>query len=216
MSLNAKTILESVKEAKNKTEKRNFVQSVELVINLRDIDMKKPESKIQELIELPYPIGKQIKVCVIASGELASKAKKAGADLVIERSELEALAGDKKRQKSLVKTYESFIAEAPLMPTVGRVLGAVLGPKGRMPTPVVPTANIADIIEKQRKTVLVRLRGQPLLQCRIGTEDMPDEHIAENIQVIIRRLEPKLKRGLKNIRSMVIKAAMGPPIEIKV
>ena len=216
MSLNAKTILESVKEAKSKTEKRKFVQSVELVINLRDIDMKKPESKIQELIELPYPIGKQIKVCVIASGELASKAKKAGADLVIERSELEALAGDKKRQKSLVKTYESFIAEAPLMPTVGRVLGAVLGPKGRMPTPVVPTANIADIIEKQRKTVLVRLRGQPLLQCRIGTEDMPDEHIAENIQVIIRRLEPKLKRGLKNIRSMVIKAAMGPPIEIKV
>jgi len=102
------------------------------------------------------------------------------------------------------------------MPTVGRVLGAVLGPKGRMPTPVVPTANIADIIEKQRKTVLVRIRGQPLLQCRIGTEDMPDEHIAENIQVIIRRLEPKLKRGLKNIRSMVIKAAMGPPIEIKV
>jgi len=216
MSLDTKTILESVKEAKNKTEKRKFVQSVELVINLRDIDMKKPESKIQELIELPYPIGKQIKVCVIASGELASKAKKAGADLVIERSELEALAGDKKRQKSLVKTYESFIAEAPLMPTVGRVLGAVLGPKGRMPTPVVPTANIADIIEKQRKTVLVRLRGQPLLQCRIGTEDMPDEHIAENIQVIIRRLEPKLKRGLKNIRSMVIKAAMGPPIEIKV
>jgi large subunit ribosomal protein L1 len=216
MSLDTKTILESVKEAKSKTEKRKFVQSVELVINLRDIDMKKPESKIQELIELPYPIGKQIKVCVIASGELASKAKKAGADLVIERSELEALAGDKKRQKSLVKTYESFIAEAPLMPTVGRVLGAVLGPKGRMPTPVVPTANIADIIEKQRKTVLVRLRGQPLLQCRIGTEDMPDEHIAENIQVIIRRLEPKLKRGLKNIRSMVIKAAMGPPIEIKV
>jgi large subunit ribosomal protein L1 len=216
MSLDTKTILESVKEAKSKTEKRKFVQSMELVINLRDIDMKKPESKIQELIELPYPIRKPIKVCVIASGELASKAKKADADLVIERSELEALAGDKKRQKSLVNTYDSFIAEAPLMPTVGRVLGAVLGPKGRMPTPVVPTANIADIIEKQRKTVLVRLRGQPVLQCRIGTEEMPDEQIAENIQVIMRRLEPKLKRGLKNIRSMIVKAAMGPPIEIKV
>jgi large subunit ribosomal protein L1 len=216
MSLDTKTILESVREAKSKTEKRKFVQSMELVINLRDIDMKKPESKIQELIELPYPIRKPIKVCVIASGELASKAKKADADLVIERSELEALAGDKKRQKSLVNTYDSFIAEAPLMPTVGRVLGAVLGPKGRMPTPVVPTANIADIIEKQRKTVLVRLRGQPVLQCRIGTEEMPDEQIAENIQVIMRRLEPKLKRGLKNIRSMIVKAAMGPPIEIKV
>jgi len=216
MSLDTKALIESVKEAKVKAEKRKFVQSVELVINLRDIDMKKPESKIQELIELPHPIGKQSKVCVIASGELALKAKKAGADLVIERSELEALAGDKKKQKALAKNYESFIAEAPLMPTVGRVLGAVLGPKGRMPTPVAPTANIADIIEKQRKTVLVRLRGQPVLQCRIGTEDMPEENIAENIQAVIRRLEAKLKRGLKNIRSLVIKTAMGPPIEVKV
>jgi len=214
MSLETKALIESVKEAKSKAEKRKFVQSIELVINLRDIDMKKPESKIQELIELPHPVGKQSKVCVIASGELALKARKAGADLVIERAELEALAGDKK--KTLADTYESFIAEAPLMPTVGRVLGAVLGPKGRMPTPVAPTANIADAIEKQRKTLLLRLRGQPVLQCRIGTEDMPDEQIAENIQTVMRRLEGKLKRGLKNIRSLIIKTAMGPPIELKV
>jgi len=216
MSLETKALIESVKEAKSKAEKRKFVQSVELVINLRDIDMKKPESKIQELIELPHPVGKQSKVCVIASGELALKAKKADADLVMERSELEALAGDKKKQKKLAETYESFIAEAPLMPTVGRVLGAVLGPKGRMPTPVAPTVNIAEVIEKQRKTLLVRMRAQPILQCRIGTEDMPDEQIAENIQAVIRRLEGKLKRGLKNIRSLIIKTAMGPPIELKV
>jgi large subunit ribosomal protein L1 len=216
MSLDTKTLLESVKEAKSKTEKRKFVQSIELVINLRDIDMKKPESKIQELIELPHPVGKQGKVCVIASGELALKARNAGADLVIERAELEALAGDKKRQKTLAETYESFISEAPLMPTVGKVLGAVLGPKGRMPTPVAPTANIAEVIDKQRKTVLVRMRSQPVLQCRIGTEDMTDEQIADNIQTVIRRLEPKLKRGLKNIRSLIIKTAMGPPVELKV
>jgi large subunit ribosomal protein L1 len=216
MSLNKKALLELVKEAKTDTEKRKFVQSMELVINLRDIDMKKPESRIQQLIELPYPIGKEIKVCVIASGELAFKAKKADADLVIERSELEALAGDKKRQKSLVKNYDSFIAEAPLMPTIGRILGATLGPKGRMPTPVAPAVNIGDVIEKQRKTVMMRLRGQPVLQCRIGTEDMPEEQIAENILTVIRRLEPKLKRGLKNIRSIVIKTTMGSPIEIKI
>jgi len=216
MSLDTKTLIESVKEAKSKTEKKKFTQSIELTINLRDIDMKKPESKIQESIELPHAIGKQSKVCVIASGELALKARKAGADLVIERSELEALAGDKKRQKTLVDEYDYFISEAPLMPTVGRVLGSVLGPKGRMPTPVPPNVNIDDAIEKQRKTVLVRMRGQPVLQCRIGTEDMPDEQIAENIETVIRRLEGKLKRGLKNIKSLVIKTAMGPPIKIKV
>jgi len=216
MSLDTKALLESVKEAKTKAEKKKFVQSLELIINLRDIDMKKPESKIQESVELPNAVGKQGKVCVIATGELALKARKAGADLIIERAELEALAGDKKRQKALANDYDYFISEAPLMPTVGRVLGSVLGPKGRMPTPVAPTANIADIIEKQRKTVQIRLRGQPILQCRIGTEDMPDEQIAENIEAVIRRLEGKLKRGLKNIRSIVIKTAMGPPIKMKI
>jgi len=216
MSLDSKMLLESVKEAKSKAEKRKFAQSVELIINLRDIDMKKPESKIQESIELPHAVTKQSKVCVIASGELALRARRAGADLVVERADLEALAGDKKRQKTLVNEYEYFIAEAPLMPTVGRVLGAVLGPKGRMPTPVPPNVDIASVIEKQRKMVLVRLRSQPVLQCRIGTEDMADEQIAENIETVIRRLEGKLKRGLRNIRSVVVKAAMGPPVRLKI
>jgi len=215
MSLDAKALIESVKEAKSRAEKKKFVQSIELIINLRDIDMKKPESKIQESVELPHAVGKQNKVCAIATGELALRAKRAGADLVIERADLETLAGDKKRQKKLADEYDYFIAEAPLMPTVGRVLGAVLGPKGRMPTPIAPNANIADIIEKQRRTVQVRLRGQPILQCRIGTEDMPDEQIAENIETVIRRLEGKLKRGLKNVRSLVIKTAMGPPVKMK-
>jgi len=216
MSFDTKTLIESVKEAKSKSEKRKFNQSLELIINLRDIDMKKPESKIQESIELPHVVGKQSKICVIATGELALKAKKAGAELVIERPELETLAGDKKRQKTLVNEYDYFISEAPLMPTVGRVLGAVLGPKGRMPTPVAPNANIADTIEKQRRIVQIRLRNQPVLQCRIGTEDMPDEQIAENIETVIRRLEGKLKRGLKNIKSIVIKTAMGPPVKVKI
>lgn len=216
MPLDTKAILESIKEAKNKAGKRKFTQSVELIINLRDIDMKKPESKIQELLELPYPVGKQIKVCVIASGELALKARRADANLVMERAELEALVGNKKRQKTLANDYDYFIAEASLMPAVGKVLGAVLGPKGKMPTPVAPAANIADIIEKQRKMVQIRMRGQPVLQCRIGTEDMQEEQIAENVQAVIRRLEGKLKHGLKNIRSIVIKAAMGPPVKIRV
>lgn len=216
MSLDSKALLESVKEAKSKTEKKKFTQSVELIINLRDIDMKKPESKIQELVELPHPVAKQSKVCVIASGDLALRARRAGADLVIERADLDALAGDKKRQKTLVNEYEHFISEAPLMPTVGRVLGAVLGPKGRMPAPVPPNVDIGSAIERQRKIVQVRLRSQPILQCRIGTEDMPDEQIAENIEVVIRRLEGKLKRGLKNIRSIVVKTAMGPPIRLKI
>ena len=68
------------------------------------------------------------------------------------------------------------------MRVVGKILGSALGPKGRMPTPVAPSANIAEPIRKYRKTVMVRLRGQPVLQCRIGTDEMPDKQVLENIK----------------------------------
>lgn len=216
MPLNMKNILDAVKEAKDKSKKRNFAQSVELIITLRDIDPKKPESKFQEFLELPHQIGKESKICVIASGEMALKAKKAGANLVIERGDLETLMGDKEKQKELAKTYDFFIAEAPLMPLVGRSLGATLGPRGKMPTPVPPTANIADQVEKHRKIVLLRMRSQPTLQCRVGNENMADEEIAENIQAVVRRVEGKLKRGIQNIRSIRLKTTMGPPIKVAV
>lgn len=215
MPLDEKNLLQTIKEAKEKSKKRSFVQSIELIISLRDIDPKKPEGKIQELIELPNSTGKENRVCVIASGEMALKAKKANADLVIKKTELQALAGDKKKQKELAKAYDFFIAEAPLMPRVGKILGAILGPQGKMPTPVPPTANIAEHIKKHRKMVFIRLRGQPVLQCRVGTENMEDNKIVENSQAVIRRVEGKLKRGVKNIRSIHLKTSMGSPIKMK-
>jgi len=215
MSLDTKTILEAIKKVRERSEEKKFNQSIELIINLRDIDMKKPEAKIQETIELPHAPSKKAKVCVIATRELALKAKKAGAELVIGNAELETLATDKKRQKQLANNYDVFIAEAPLMPLIGKTLGSTLGPRGKMPKPVPLTVNIKTQIEKWKKTVTIRLRGQPILQCVIGTEDMKDEEIAENIMTVVRRLEGRLKRGLKNITTICLKTTMGPIVKIK-
>jgi len=214
MPLNIKNILAAVKEVKSKSTKRKFSQSIDLAINLQNIDMKKPEGRIQERIELPNSVGKEIKVCVIATGEMAFNAKKSGASLVIERAALEALVGDKKKQKDIAKNYDLFIAEAPLMPLVGRSLGASLGPRGKMPTPVPPNANIEEQIERHRKIVFVRMRGQPVLQCRVGNEDMADKEIAENVQAIVRRIEGKLKRGIKNVKSVYLKTSMGSAVKV--
>lgn len=215
MSLDTKAIIEAVKQIREQPGKRKFNQTIELIINLRDIDMKKPEAKIQETIELPHTPSKKAKVCVIASGELALKAKKAGAELVVGNPELEALTTDKKRQKQLANNYDVFIAEAPLMPLVGRTLGSILGPRGKMPKPVPPTVDIKVQMRKLRKTVNVRLRGQPILQCAVGSEDMKDEEITGNIMAVVRRIEGRLKRGLKNIMSIHLKTTMGKPVKIK-
>ncbi len=215
MPLDQKTILTAVKEAKEKSQKRKFNQSVELILKLQDIDMKAPESKIQEVVELPYGLEKPNAICVIASGELAMKARKANADLVVEKSDLEAMAGKKQEIRKIANMYDFFIAEAPLMPLVGRTLGSVLGPRGKMPIPVPPSADIASLLAKHRKTIIVRMRNQPILQNRVGMENMKEEEISENIQAVLRVLDGKLKKGMKNIKFAYVKTAMGAPVKIK-
>jgi len=215
MPLDQKTIITAIKEAKEKSKKRNFTQSVELILNLKDIDMKSPEGRIQERIELPHPSPeKPNKICVIATGELALKAKRAKADLVIGKDELAGLAGRKKDLRKIANEYNFFMAGAPLMSRVGKTLGPALGPRGKMPVPVPPTADISGLIKRYRKMVFVRMRNQPVIRCRVGTESMKEEELAENVQTVLKAIEGKLKRGTKNIKTVYLKTSMGKPVKI--
>ena len=215
MPLDNKTITEAIKQAKSNAGDRKFNQSVDLILDIQEIDMKAPEGKIQEVVELPHDTLKPNKVCVVAQGEFAVKAKNGNANFVLERADLDALNGKKKELRKLATTYDVFIAEAPLMATVGRILGPVLGPRGKMPIPVPPNADIAALIVKHRKTVGVRMRNQPIIQVRVGSQQMKDEDIAENAMAVIRVLEGRLKRGLKNVKFAFIKTSMGEPVKIK-
>jgi large subunit ribosomal protein L1 len=215
MPLDKKTIVDALKEAKAKSGEKKFNQTVDMILNIKEIDMKAPEGKIQEIVELPHATGKPNKICVIASGELALKARKANADNVIERTDLDAMAGKKKDLRKLAESYDVFIAEAPLMALVGKTLGPVLGPRGKMPIPVPPSVDIAPLLAKHRNTVIVRMRNQPIIQVSVVSESMSEEQLYDNIQVIIKILEAKLKRGLKNIEMVFIKTSMGEPVKIK-
>jgi len=215
MPLDDKTISEAIKQAKTKSGEKKFNQTVDLILDITEIDMKSPEGKIQEVVELPHDTGKPNKICVIASGELALKAKNAHADHVIERADLEALNGKKKELRKLAGDYDVFISEAPLMPLVGRILGPVLGPRGKMPIPVPPNADIAALINKHRKTVLVRMRNQPIIQVSVGSQQMKDEELVDNAMAVLHVLDGKLKRGLKNVKYVFVKTSMGKPVKIK-
>lgn len=215
MPLDNKTLLEAVKEAKSKSGQKKFNQTVDLIFDIKEIDMKAPEGKIQAVLELPHATGKPNRICIIASGELAFKARNAQADKVIERVDLEGLAGKKKDLRKLASSYDVFISETPLMPLVGKILGPVLGPRGKMPLPVSPNADIATVIAKNRNTVVVRMRNQPIIQVSVGSEEMSDEELVNNIQAVLRLLEGKLKRGLKNVKFAFIKTSMGSPVKIK-
>lgn len=215
MPLDKKTLLDAVKQAKAKSGEKKFNQTVDLILDIQEVDMKAPEAKIQEVVELPNATGKPNTICVIGSGEFALKAKNANADNVIDRDGLNDLSGKKKELRKLANDYDIFISETPLMSIVGKILGPVLGPRGKMPIPVPPNADIAALLAKHRKTIMVRMRNQPVIQVSVGTEKMSDDELVDNIQAVLRVLEGKLKRGLKNIKFAFIKTSMGEPVKIK-
>jgi large subunit ribosomal protein L1 len=203
-------ILEAVKKAKEESLPRNFTQSVDVVITIKDLDVKKPENRMDEEVLLPNGRGKEVKIAFIADGELALQAKNAGADLVINRPDLEDMGKDRKQAKKIANQHDFFVAQADMMPMVGRFLGPVLGPRKKMPKPVPATVKPEPIMERLKSTVKVRIKDQPVVQALVGSQDMEDELIAGNIEAVLGLLDQKLEKGRSQIKSMYVKTTMGP------
>jgi large subunit ribosomal protein L1 len=209
-----KNVIQAVKKALERAKKRNFRETVDVSINLKDVDLSVPKNRIQEDVILPHGRGRNVKICVIGGGELALKAKGI-ADRIITPEELAKLADDKKTAKKIASEFDYFIAEAPLMPTIGKRLGIVLAPRGKMPKPIPPGADPRPMIENLRKTVSVRSRDKKTFHAPVGTVDMPPEQIADNIEAILKRISSKLERGMMNIGSVYVKTTMGPSERVK-
>jgi large subunit ribosomal protein L1 len=210
----SKTV-EAVQKAIEESKKlnRKFKQSVDVVINLKNIDMNDAKNRIEDEVILPHGRGVEAKLALFASGDLALKSK-THVDLLIKPEEIEELAKDKKKFKKIADEYDFFIAEAPLMPTIGKTLGIILGPRGKMPKPVSPTVDITNLAKNLRKTVKIRSKTMKTIHVTVGREEMNTEHISNNIEAIFKRIEGKLERGKLNIGSVYVKTSMGPPMRI--
>ncbi len=206
-------MMAALKKAIEDAQERKFKESVELAINLKDIDLKIPKNRIEEEIQLPNGRGKDMKIAVFGSGELAVKAK-AVADTVITPEEIEEYADEKRKARKLANQHAFFIAEAPLMPTIGKRLGIFLGPRGKMPKPVPPGMDPTVLITGLRKTVKIRSKESKTFHTMVGSKDMSPDELAENIDAVITRLKSKLERGEQNISSIYVKTTMGPSVRL--
>jgi large subunit ribosomal protein L1 len=208
-----KQLVEKIKEAIASSKERKFLESMEIAVNLKDIDLTIPKNRINEEVILPHGRGREVKIAVFGSGELAVKAR-ASADLVILSEEIDTLVEDKKKAKKMVIDHDFFIAEAPLMPIIGKRLGIYLGTRGKMPKPIPPQADPTPIVKNLRNTVRLRSKERKTFHVPIGTKKMKPEELAENLEVVLKRLENKLERGRMNIQSIYIKTTMGPAIKL--
>lgn len=208
-------ISEAIKNAVEGAPERKFVESLDIAFTIRDVDLKNPNNRIQEEIRLPSGRGKKLKIAMFAASEAAQKAKAAGIH-VIDPSEIEELGKNKGTAKKLANSYDFFLAEVPHMGLIGRYLGVVLGPRGKMPRPVPPVLDPAVIANGLMSTTIIKSRDKVTFQASFGTRAQSHEELLKNAMEVYNRVTEKLERGIGNIRSLYIKTSMGPATRIEV
>jgi len=202
------TILEQIKNLKENSKKRNFNQTYDLIINLKDLDLKKAENKIDEIIILPKKLNKEKKITIFTDS-----IKKSEDFNIISGSKIESISKNKKEISELISKSDFFFAEPKLMPIVGKFLGKYLAPRGLMPKPLVGPL---ESYKKYKNAVKIKVDKQPVIHTVVGSQDMKDEDVEKNIEFLINTLKVKLPKGKNNIKEILLKFTMSKPTKLEV
>ena len=210
-------VMTALATMKKESAKREFVQSVDLIIALKDLDFKKTEQQVDFFVTLQHDTGRKKKICALIGPELISEAKEA-MDETINVDDFTKY--NKQKAKKLAQDYDFFIAQATIMTKVAASFGRYLGVRGKMPNPkagcVVPPkgAALKALHERLQKTLKVSARKVPIIQLQIGTEAMNPEHVADNIVYVYDQLIHHLPGERNNIQTVYLKLTMGKPVKL--
>ncbi len=204
-------VKEALVELRKEENKRKFEQSVDLIVNLRGVNMKKDSVNI--VVNIPHKI-KDKKVC----GFLGKKNELVKTITLPEFKKY----SDKLVLKKLVKEFDFFVSEAPLMPKVATTFGKVLGPVGKMPSPqlgILPTdapeAAVKAVLEKIAKSVKIRMK-EASIKIMSGHEGMSDDEIEANVSAIYKEIVNALPSKQENVKNVMIKFTMTKPLKVEV
>jgi large subunit ribosomal protein L1 len=215
--MDRKTIENTLKKLKENSPKRNFKQSIDLIINLKGLDLKKAEHQVNMFVTLSHDIGKKISICAFVGPEMESKAKEFCNEVILQ-DQFEKFKG-KSEIKKLANRHDFFISQASIMPKVATVFGRFLGPRGKMPNPKIggilsPNANIGPLYEKLKRTVNLTTKNEPTVKCVVGKEDAADNEIIDNIMTVFNSVVHKLPNENQNVKNVMLKLTMGPAFTI--
>ncbi len=205
--MDLKKALEEIRKQK----KRNFDQTIDLIVNLKKFNPKKESVNI--IAKVPYKI-KDKKICAF----LENKSP------ILDTITKTEFANYKniKDVKRLAQKYDFFIAVAKLMPAIATTFGRVLGPAKKMPSPqlgILPNEDekmISNIINKINSTLRIVTRDEACIKIAIGKLSMKDEEIIDNIKAVYKEIINALPIKKENIKNIMIKSTMGKPIKVEV
>jgi large subunit ribosomal protein L1 len=209
-----KNIIEAIEKLFVDSPERKFQESVDLAINLKNLDMSQPKNRVDIEILLPHGRGKDLKIAVFAKGEVGLQAKEAGADYVFSEEDLAEIGADKARARTIANECDFFIAEVQYMAQIGKNLGAILGPRGKMPAPLPPGKNVADLIKSARGSIRIRSKDKLTFHVAVGRKDMDIQKLADNIEAVLSRVEQSLDKGKHNIKAIYVTTTMGKSVRV--
>ncbi len=222
-SINAAIEHSVIKKEGFKDKVRKFDESIDLIINLKDLNLNDPKQRIDKEIVLPNNTVTSDKpnVCVIASDEILLEARNLGLETIDTDGLVQLNNEEKKVKKKFVKKYDFFIVEDKMMPSVARYLARFLGPLGKMPKPfpsgygiVSSPEDLRIAIERYLKIIRIQLKKQLLIQVRIGKKSMEEDRVFENLKAIVDYVADQMPHRYNNIKSMFLKTTMGHPIKV--
>lgn len=188
-----------------------FDESVELHVKL-GVDPKHADQQVRGITNLPNGTGRKVKVLVIAKGDKATEAEKAGADYVGAEEMIAKIQGG-------WLDFDVCIATPDMMGQMGRV-AKILGPKGLMPNPKsgTVTQDIERVVKdtKLGRVVEYRIDKTAIIHCIIGKKSFGAQKLIENFNTVmdaIIKAKPAAAKGTY-IRSVFIAPTMGPAVKL--
>lgn len=210
--------VEAINKAITESEKKKFTQRIDVVINLKSLDFKKPEHQIDMFVSYPHQIGKKIKVCALVGAELIDE-EKSNCDFSVKSDDFNQYTENKRLIKKMASEYDFFIAQANIMPQVATTFGRILGPRNKMPNPkagcvVPPKVNLKPLYQKLQKMSRVVAKKTPIIQTAIGNQSMTVDDLTENFMQLYNQLIHTLPNEENNVKSVYVKLTMGKPIKV--
>jgi len=206
-----------IKKDGKKDKVRKFDETLDIVINLRDFDVRNPNNKFDQELILPNALRQgKLSLCFIANGDMVLRVKEKKYDVIDDPGLSELDRKDKKTKKMFAKKFDIFVCQAPLMRNTAKVMGRFLGQMNKMPKPQ-PTGygiikvdeNIDKVIENYSKIIKVQTKKSPVVQTFFGKKSFPIEKNFENLKALLSYIESRLPNGAGNIKSIYIKTTMG-------
>jgi large subunit ribosomal protein L10Ae len=192
--------------------KRNFTETVELQIGLKNYDPQK-DKRFSGTVKLPFCPRPEMKVCVLGDVQHCEQATAIGVD-AMSVEDLKKLNKNKKLVKKLAKKYAAFLASDSVIKMIPRLLGPGLNKAGKFPTLVTHNDSLEAKINEIRSSVKYQLKKVLCMGVAVGNVSMAEKDLYINIQMAINFLVSLLKKNWQNVKSLHVKTTMGKPIRL--